>query len=62
MKFIDIGVEKQYSSTTVAQADFHFNRSCTLCVLHGLNLSCKQCHIDGAHDTVVKMLEERRMA
>lgn len=61
-KFVDIGVQKQYDSATVYQATKNFEKSCNLCCYHGYHLSCRHCHIEGAHETVVKMLTEKETA
>ena len=61
-KFMDIGIQKQYDSITVYQAKKNFEKSCTLCCYHGYHIECKHCHIEGAHETVVKMLMEKRTA
>lgn len=53
-KFEEIGVEKQYASTSIRQANFHYEKSCYLCSIHGRNIKCTHCHIEGAHAEVIK--------
>jgi len=61
-KFMDVGIQKQYDSTTVYQATKNFEKSCALCCYHGYHISCRHCHIEGAHETVVRMLTEKKTA
>ena len=53
-KFEEIGVEKQYASTSIRQANFHYEKSCYLCSIHGRNIKCTHYHIEGAHAEVIK--------
>jgi len=53
-KFEEIGVEKQYASNSIRQANFHYEQSCYLCVTRGRHIECKHCHIEGAHAEVIE--------
>ncbi|MBR5022884.1 MAG: hypothetical protein IKY18_06760 [Oscillospiraceae bacterium] len=59
-RFTDIAIQKQYESVTVYQATKNFEKSCDLCCYRGYHLSCRHCHIEGAHETVIKMLTEKK--
>lgn len=61
-RFVDIAIEKQYSANSVYQARKNLDKSCTICTYHGYNISCKQCHIQGAYETVIKNLLENKTA
>lgn len=61
-RFMDIAIQKQYESVTVYQATKNLEKSCNLCCYHGYHLSCRHCHIEGAHETVIKMLTEKKTA
>lgn len=55
--FEEIGIAKQYDSTSISQAIRNFNHSCELCICRGRNVMCSNCHIRGAHETVVSIFK-----
>ena len=55
-RFEEIGIERQYASQTITEANKHYEKSCYICIMHGIHMECRNCHINGAHDTVVDML------
>lgn len=55
--FEEIGVDMQHRSTSIDQAIRRFDRSCELCTLRGRNIKCSNCHIRGAHETVMSILQ-----
>lgn len=57
-KFEDIGIAKQYNSITITQAKYYLEKSCYICIMSGRHLLCKNCHINGAHQAVVKLLSK----
>lgn len=58
-KFQTRGVQYQYSSKTIEQADHNFKVSCDCCIREGKNLQCSECKIEVAHTLVVAILSEK---
>lgn len=54
-KFLEIGVNKQYSSISIRQAEYFYNQSCNLCITHGFRVLCKNCPIACANANVIQM-------
>lgn len=55
LRFEEIGVEKQYASTSLREAKYHYEQSCNRCGFRvGTPIDCKHCHIEGAHAIVVE--------
>lgn len=52
-KFVEIGVEKQYSASTIHQATTRYEQSCYLCCIRGRHADCKFCNIDYAHKEII---------
>lgn len=57
-KFQNIGVQKQYDSTSKAEANKKYEISCELCSQRGLHIQCNQCAIKTAHDLIITLLDK----
>ena len=55
-KFLDIGVNKQYSAISIRQAEFYYEQSCRLCITHGRRARCEHCPIACANENVIQIL------
>ena len=54
-KFLEIGVDKQYSAINIRQAEYFYNQSCNLCTTHGLRFLCANCPIACANANVIQI-------
>ena len=57
IKFEQIGVNMQYDSNTVKEAESKFSRSCDICCHRGLHISCDRCVIAEAHKLTVAAIQ-----
>lgn len=53
--FESVGVEYQYSSTTIQEADKAFQKSCDKCSAGGKRILCDKCAIAAAHDNIKRI-------
>lgn len=58
-KFEQIGVNRQYNSDSIDEANSTFNNSCTLCCMKGLHIDCRHCAIEAAHALVVATFADK---
>lgn len=49
-RFEQIGVDKQYYSKDINEANKSFERSCTHCATRGMHLDCERCRISYVHN------------
>jgi hypothetical protein len=54
-KFLEIGVNKQYSATSIRQAEYFYNQSCYLCITRGRQARCENCPIACANANVIQI-------
>ena len=52
-KFETIGVNRQYESETVREANKAFNHSCNCCCNRGMKIDCDKCSIAFVHSLVI---------
>ena len=56
-KFETIGVNRQYESETIREANKAFNHSCDCCCNRGMKIDCDKCSIAFVHSLVVACFE-----
>lgn len=59
-KFEQIGVNRQYESETVNQANRAFKHSCDVCCNKGIKIDCERCSIEFVHSLVVACFNDRK--
>ena len=57
-RFQEIGVNRQYGATSMADANRQFERSCECCCNKGVQLDCDRCDIAFVHSLVVAIFAD----
>ena len=53
------GIDRQYESVTVTEANRNYSISCHICATHNMITDCDRCGINFAHELVVEILTEK---
>lgn len=61
-RFEQIGVERQRSCDSKAEAIRVFEKSCDICCGKGMRIECDRCSISYAHSLVVAYFDEQEIA
>jgi hypothetical protein len=56
IKFEQIGINKQQTAETKAEALKYFNTSCSICCYRGIKLNCDKCAIKVAHELTISIV------
>lgn len=59
-KFEQIGVNYQYETNNIKEANKAFQHSCDCCCNKGMHLDCDRCAIAFTHSLVVAYFNDRR--
>lgn len=53
------GVEFQYNSHNIHEAEKAFKKSCNKCATRGMHIDCDRCAIASVHGDILTILNER---
>lgn len=55
--FLENAINKQYSATSIHQANHFYERSCNICITRGRRARCEHCPVACANENIIQYFE-----